>query len=802
MNRFKRISSKAASFLALALILLLFSSIARVRAQDLTGFEPAERLPAVRGVQSIIVIPVVFRDLSNSTSLEDVRVKVFTQAAEYLRDVSGGSLTISGDVAPKWYELSRGYRWYGEGHERWENLIWDAVKAADKDVNYLEYDHIMIVHAGDDQDRSLKDEDITSFASQGRVLLDTRDGRLAFGVSCLAERDPLGPYVRYLAQSMGIPNLYVDGYTIGEWCLMAHGFWAYNGSKPVHPCAWTMLRAGWLPLDKVRNVTVGEEATLLLTPLEPAYSGDVKAVRLPVAGNSYYLIEARRRVGWDEALPSEGVLLSYIDESKRRGIVQVIDGNPSTPGLEDAPLQPGGFFENASAKLVVEVLSASPKGYMIHVDRTGKPTRANLTVEIGYADIPVWIDGVAYPTGPDGSVTLEVRTGPHQVQVEPIIDHGNRSRSVFKEWSDGVSEPSRGVEVEAPTTLLMAHYLKEFQLEVSSPYGEAAGGGWYPKGSQAVVSVEPSTVDHGNGTRRIFEAWRIDGEKHSTSQAPILVAAPLRAEAVWTTEYNLTFKVEGLPEGSVILLSVNGETVNYTTPFKHSQWYPRGASVEFKVEPETETVGWVTYTLRGYVDERGEAIASPIHVEKPTVVTAVYARSELPQPPSTPGAMKNLTETTRGLLDVLSKAWRDFLRRNQMASKAYNETAQPAEWAFAKAESIYSAMSSHPTQAILGSTIFVALILGLVYITPLAVAIALLGAWKFRWKPSFKKLIPPIILLVVGIILAALAAIYQSPTYTAIGWVGIILAGIATAYLTAAAVAVAASKPLTRRLRR
>jgi hypothetical protein len=798
LNWFRMMPSRAVLSLLSILILAPLLSGGAAAAQSLTGFEPAEQLTSIRGVQSVIVIPVAFKDLPASMSLEDLKAKVFNQASGYLRDVSGGSLTVSGDVAPRWYELSRSYKWYGEGNERWENLIWDAVKAADGDVNYLEYDYVMVVHAGDDQDRSLRGEDITSFASQGRVLLDTRDGRIAVGISCLAELDPLGPYVRYLLQSMGLPNLYVDGYTVGEWCLMAHGFWAGNGSKPVNPCAWTMIRAGWLPLDKVKEVPLGGEDTILLTPLEPGYTGDVKAVRIPVAEKLYYLVEARRRVGWDEALPGEGVLISYIDEAKKKGIVRIVDGNPSTPGLEDAPFQPGGLFENKSATLTVEVLSSTPKGYMIHVDRTGRPTRANLTVQTGLGDAPVWVDGAAYPVDPDGSVTMEVRTGPHQVRVETMIDHGNGTRSIFREWSDGSSEADRIVDVKAPTTLLVARYSKEYRVEAISPYGSVEGDGWHPAGSQITVSVEPTIIDHGNGTRHVFKAWIVDGERHEASQTPIIASNPLRAEALWATEYNLTFRVEGLPEGSIILLTVNGQTMNYSTPFKHSGWYPRDLPVDFKVEPESETVGWVTYTLKGYVDERGEAVAPPIHLEGPTIISAVYARGELPQPPR-PEPLRNLTGATGGLLEVLSRAWREFLRENRLASKAYNETSQPAEWALARAESIYSSMSSHPTPAILSSAVFLALIIGLIYAAPIAVIVALLGTWRLKWKPSFRKLIAPVILLALGVILAVLAAVYHPPIYTAIGWVGVILTGIATAYLVAAAAAVAASKPLAGR---
>ncbi len=271
----------------------------------------------------------------------------------------------------------------------------------------------------------------------------------------------------------------------------------------------------------------------------------------------------------------------------------------------------------------------------------------------------------------------------------------------------------------------------------------------------------------------------------------------MRAEASWRTEYNISFKVEGLPEESTVTLTVDGEIVNRTG---HWRWITGGSTVEFRVEPETETVGWLTYRLEGYVDDEGNRVTPPLRVEKPTAVKAVYARSDAPQgpTPSPPPAMRNLTESTRSFLDVLSKSWNDFLSTNGAASTTYNNTAYPAVWALARAESMYSENLDHPTSAVLTSTIFLALIIGVVYVTPVAVAVACLGTWKLRWKPTFKKMIPPIVLLTVGVILVMLAASFRSPTYTTVGWVGLIITGVATAFLVAIAVSVTASKPITR----
>ena len=98
-------------FAVLLTALMLGSSISvvEVNGYGIPLFEPAMASSSIRGLQSVIVIPVTFRDLSNTTSLDMVRSRVFVDVAEYIDDVSQGSVTLSGDVAPRWYQLSRSY---------------------------------------------------------------------------------------------------------------------------------------------------------------------------------------------------------------------------------------------------------------------------------------------------------------------------------------------------------------------------------------------------------------------------------------------------------------------------------------------------------------------------------------------------------------------------------------------------------------------------------------------------------------------------------------------------------------------
>ena len=81
---------------------------------------------------------------------------------------------------------------------------------------------------------------------------------------------------------------------------------------------------------------------------------------------------------------------------------------------------------------------------------------------------------------------------------------------------------------------------------------------------------------------------------------------------------------------------------------------------------------------------------------------------------------------------------------------------------------------------------------------PVAVALACLGTWRLNWKPRFKRLIPILVVLIIGIILSLFLVLYSSPTLIILGWIGLVITGVASALLAALTVATAAAKPFTK----
>ena len=245
-------------FTSVLFALLLISTIPIVSS---TGYQ----VPTISGPQSTLVLPVFFADVGNSTSIQTVQSRVFDDLSAYLQNVSYGNVSITGRVAPKWYKLPYSMSYYGSGFDKLNELIAHSVRAADPDVNYREYAYLIIVHAGDDSDRSGKPNDVKSSASLGAYgPLYTGEGTVALSVSIVAEKDPLGVYAHWFLRSSGLTELWHYGIYesvpeddfMGEWCVMAHGFWGNNGSTPAHPCSWSKMKLGWIPPSQVLDLSL------------------------------------------------------------------------------------------------------------------------------------------------------------------------------------------------------------------------------------------------------------------------------------------------------------------------------------------------------------------------------------------------------------------------------------------------------------------------------------------------------------------------------------------------------------------
>ncbi len=300
-----------------------------------------------------LVLPAGFDDLAGVTSLAALE-QVFTgpgSVADYWDEVSGGRMRITSDVAP-WQRVDGSRAYYAgddNGLDMWSaphnagRFVLDAVSAADaRGLDWGRYDNdgpdgvpnsgdddgtvdmLIVVHAGPGGECGTSDLWSHQYflAGWGYGRYTTRTGRPGGGFvevddyvlvperSCEMGVIEIGVICHETGHLFGLPDLYdtrQDRAGIGGWGLMGTGAWGGDGQQPASPswpCAWSRTQLGWATVREVSidgPVTIADEILSVRDPDQPA--------------GERWLIENRRRSGYDRSLPAAGLLIWHVDDA-------------------------------------------------------------------------------------------------------------------------------------------------------------------------------------------------------------------------------------------------------------------------------------------------------------------------------------------------------------------------------------------------------------------------------------------------------------------------------------------------------
>jgi len=126
------------------------------------------------------------------------------------------------------------------------------------------------------------------------------------------------------------------------------------------------------------------------------------------------------------------------------------------------------------------------------------------------------------------------------IKITKIFYPNERVRYVFIGWSDGLEDNSRTLYFKEELIELDAIYKVQYYLEIISGYGCITGSGWYDKGAEVTVKVQPII---GFLIERHFVEWIVDegtpNEYRTTNRTLIIMMnAPHKVKALWRTSYN------------------------------------------------------------------------------------------------------------------------------------------------------------------------------------------------------------------------------------------------------------------------
>ena len=116
--------------------------------------------------------------------------------------------------------------------------------------------------------------------------------------------DGIGTFVHEFGHCLGLPDLYDtagnDNYGMGNWDVMCLGCYCNDGYTPVGYSAYEKVFMGWV--DFIKPVA---NTYYTLTPWNQGNKETDQAVCITsdVNKNEYFILENRKRVGWDRYLP-------------------------------------------------------------------------------------------------------------------------------------------------------------------------------------------------------------------------------------------------------------------------------------------------------------------------------------------------------------------------------------------------------------------------------------------------------------------------------------------------------------------
>jgi len=236
--------------------------------------------------------------------------KVWGSLADYYREVSYGQFAVEGQFLG-WHEVARKRLDYSSGsgtssREKTALLAeaMDKVLAARGPDGLKDYDGVFFVYAGERVNTTrggLYWPHRASVTHQGKrwPYFIVQEGG--------ARMNDISVFCHEFGHMLGLPDLYarpeVPGMEgVGPWCAMSQ---QTGGGRPQHFSVWSKDQLGWVR-PKVIDPRVRQK--VVLAPIEDSAAECLKILVRP-DGTEYFLVENRRKKGFDADLPAEGLLI-------------------------------------------------------------------------------------------------------------------------------------------------------------------------------------------------------------------------------------------------------------------------------------------------------------------------------------------------------------------------------------------------------------------------------------------------------------------------------------------------------------
>ena len=307
----------------------------------------AARAATTEGDIHGLILLVNFSDVKFVTPVEDVEAMMNEEgyskngsigsARDYFIDQSGGKFSPTFDVVGP-IDLPMNMAYYGGNDSRGndlrpEQMVAQACRTASRqfDVDFSRYDNdgdgmldlVFLIYAGYNEAEGAEPNTIwphmfylTATGQNLRI-----DGCLVDTYACTSELTGSGPtsgqrlagigtFVHEFSHTLGLPDFYntdnADDFTLDVWSVMDYGNYNADGYVPVGYSAYERAFCGW---TSIRDLGVAPQAVTLENV---AKSFDACKIVNPDDENEYFIFESRAQEGWDQYLPSSGLMITSV----------------------------------------------------------------------------------------------------------------------------------------------------------------------------------------------------------------------------------------------------------------------------------------------------------------------------------------------------------------------------------------------------------------------------------------------------------------------------------------------------------
>lgn len=301
----------------------------------------------------------------------------------YWRELSYNKISLAGSDAIGPFTMPHSYTYYGEGENPDLNaLAIDCLAAAESSADFTLYHgiNLMFNHGW-----------MYSWGGASCGVIDGEEN-----CSHMTWLSDWGwSTLHVVAHEMGhtflLPHStdqYGNEYG-SAWDVMSGGYCKFDdnyadyGCLSVHTIAHFKAWLGWIPPSKIFNAVEGSNQGIRIERLALPATGDYQMVRIPHLSRDdlFYTLEARRRVGYDEGLPDDGVIIHKVTGESYEywpGWAQVVDGDGNGTTWDDgATWTVGETFSDPSFGVSVTVVSADATGYTVDIDLAPPPPFTN-----------------------------------------------------------------------------------------------------------------------------------------------------------------------------------------------------------------------------------------------------------------------------------------------------------------------------------------------------------------------------------------------------------------------------------------